>query len=204
MTPHRARGFTLIEVLVAIAIFAILSALAYGALGQTISSSEILGERMDRLLAIQRTMQQFDQDFMQLAPRPVRKDLGDNHSPALQADLLSGLAIELTRSGWSNPTALPRGTLQRVAYVVEDDELLRYYWQVLDRTYSNDPIIVTLLDDVESLTVRYLPVNGEWLDGWPPETLGGPTELRSRPRAVEIILQLADEGEITRLIEVAP
>ena len=194
----------MIEVLVAMAVFALMSALAYGALGRTISSSEILGERMTRLQSVQRTVRQFDQDFMQLAPRPVRKDLGDTYSPALQSDLTSGAALEFTRYGWSNPNALPRGTLQRVAYVVEGEELIRYYWNVLDRTYSNLPVAVTLIDGVKSLAVRFLMDNGEWADQWPPRAFGTAPDIRQRPRAVEIVLSLGDEGEITRLIEVAP
>ena len=135
---RRASGFTLIEILVAMAIFTLLSALAYGSLSRTIQSSEILSDRMNRLQSVQRTIRQLDQDFMQLAPRPVRKDLGDSYSPALQADSQLSTALELTRGGWSNPAARPRGSLQRVAYVVEDEQLLRYHWHVLDRTFSNE------------------------------------------------------------------
>lgn len=204
MSSKSAHGFTLIEVLVAIAIFAIMSAFAYGALSQTIASAEILSDRMDRLLAVQRTVQQLDQDFMQLSPRPVRKDLGDTHSAALESDLLTGIALELTRAGWNNPAAMPRGTLQRVAYVLEEDKLLRYYWHVLDRTYSNEPIIVTMLDNVEALELRYLSDSGDWTNRWPPAVIGASPDLRSRPRAVEVVLRLVGEGEITRLIEVAP
>ena len=95
----RQKAFTLIEVLVALAIFGILSALAYGALGQTLLSAEMLNERMDRLQAIQKTMRHLSQDFIQLAPRPVRLELGDSIGPALQSDLRSEYAVELTRGG---------------------------------------------------------------------------------------------------------
>ncbi len=197
-------GFTLIEVLVALTVFAIMSALAYGTLNQTMISAEILSARMDRLQAIQRTMRRVSQDFMQLAPRPVRDELGDSFSPALQTDIRTGFALEFTRGGWSNSIALPRGTLQRVAYRLEDDELVRYHWNVLDRTLSNQVIGVTLLDDVESLVFRFMQENGEWTEQWPPAQRAGPLGFRYRPRAVQMILTLLDEGELTRLIEVAP
>ena len=117
MTPgrYRHRAFTLIEMLVALAVFAIMSALAYGTLSQTFTSAEILSARMDRLQAIQRTVRVVGQDFMQLSPRPVRNELGDGFSAALSTSFDSGFALELTRGGWSNPIALPRGTLQRAA-----------------------------------------------------------------------------------------
>lgn len=198
------KAFTLIEVLVALAIFAILAALAYGTLGQTLLSAEVLNERMDRLQAIQKTVRHLSQDFLQLAPRPVRLELGDSMGPALQTDLRSEFALELTHGGWSNPVALPRGTLQRAAYRLEDDELVRYYWTVLDRTLSNEPIAVTILDGVESLLFRYLLDSGDWIEQWPPPTAPGPLGFRQRPRAVEFTLTLQDAGEIRRIIEIAP
>ena len=206
MTPlSRAhKAFTLIEVLVALAIFGILAALAYGALSQTLLSAEMLNGRMDRLQAIQRTMRHLSRDFMQLSPRPVRLELGDSMGPALQSDLRSEYAVELTHGGWSNPVALPRGTLQRVAYRLEEDELVRYYWTVLDRTLSNEPIAVTILDGVDNILFRYLLASGDTTEQWPPPTTPGPLGWRQRPRAVEIIVTLQDEGEIRRIVEIAP
>jgi general secretion pathway protein J len=200
----KVRAFTLIEVLVSLAIFAILATLAYGALSQTLVSAEMLNGRMDRLQAIQRTMRLLSEDLQQLAPRPIRDELGDGIGPALDTDFQSGFALELTHGGWSNPIVLPRGTLQRSAYRIEEDELIRYHWMVLDRTLANEPVSVTLLDGVESILFRFLQTNGDWTEQWPPSNRPGALGLRLRPRAVEIILTLADEGEISRLIEVAP
>lgn len=197
------RGMTLIEVLVAMAIFAILAALAYGALNRTLDSADILGDRMARLQAVQRAVRLLEQDFMQLAPRPVRRSLDENASGALDAGF-AGVGIELTRAGWNNPAALPRGTLQRVAYWTEENTLIRAHWNVLDRTLSNEPIEVELLDDIEDLQIRYMLDNGEWASEWPPGLQAPGAGLRQRPRAVEIVLRLPAEGDIRRLVEVAP
>jgi general secretion pathway protein J len=204
LSNRRAPGFTLIEVLVALAIFGMLAAIAYGTLGRTLSNAEILTERMQRLQSLQRTIRYLSEDFMQLAPRPVRADLGDNLGPALHTDVQSDFAVELTHGGWSNPAALPRGTLQRVAYRLEEDELVRYHWTVLDRTLSNEPVGRALLDDVESIVFRFMQDNGDWTEEWPPENRPGILGLRQRPRAVEVVLTLADATEITRILEVAP
>lgn len=200
----KLRAFTLIEVLVSLAIFAILSALAYGALSQTLESADMLNARMDRLQAIQRTMRLLSEDLQQLSPRPIRDELGDGIGPALDTDFQSGFALELTHGGWSNPIGLPRGTLQRSAYRIEEDELIRYHWMVLDRTLANEPVSVALLDGVESILFRFLQANGEWTEQWPPSDRPGALGRRLRPRAVEIILTLAGEGEISRLLEIAP
>ncbi|MDH4049052.1 MAG: type II secretion system minor pseudopilin GspJ [Gammaproteobacteria bacterium] len=197
-------AFTLIEVLVSLAVFAILAALAYGVLNQTLANAEMLSERMNRLQAVQRTMRILSEDLFQLTPRPVRLELGDDFGAAIQTSLVTGYALELTRGGWNNPLAMPRGTLQRAAYRMEEDQLVRYHWNVLDRTFSNELVGVTLLDGVESIVFRFMRDNGEWTDQWPPQGASGPNILRQRPRAVEIILSLQGEGTMTRLIEVAP
>ncbi len=201
---RRARGFTLVEVLVALAIFAMLAALAYGTLSQTLANAEVLTERMERLQALQRTFRYLGQDFMQLAPRPIRDELGDNFVPALRTDPERDHAVELTHAGWSNPAGLPRSTLQRVAYRLEDDALLRYHWTVLDRTLDNEPLVEVLLDGIDSVAIRFLHANGEWSEEWPVTEPPAPPGLRVRPRAVEIVLRFTDESEITRLVEVAP
>jgi len=204
VSARRGRGFTLIEVLVALAVFGVLSVVAYMALGQTLSNADLLGERMERLEAIQRTIRYLDSDLMQAAPRPVRGLLGDGYEPAIRSSFASEYALEVTHGGWTNPAGLPRGTLQRSAYRIEDDELIRYHWRVLDRTINNEPIETVLLDGVESIEFRYLTTDGEGSEQWPPANVAGPTGFRLRPRDVEVVLTLFNEGEIRRLVEVAP
>jgi general secretion pathway protein J len=201
---RKRAGFTLIEVLVSLAIFGILSMLAYMTLGQTLSNAEFLTDRMQRLQAVQRSIRYLSSDLMQTSPRPVRLELGDEFARAIQTNRGSEFALELTHGGWGNPAGLPRGTQQRTAYRLEGNELVRYHWTVLDRTFSNEPVVTALLDDVESLLFRYLDTAGEWSDTWPPQGSSGASSLRSRPRAVEILLTLVDDGEISRVVEIAP
>jgi general secretion pathway protein J len=135
--------------------------MAYMALGQTLSNADLLGERMQRLKAIQRSIRYLDSDLMQTSPRPVRGLLGDGYEPAIRTSFGSEYALEVTHGGWTNPAGLPRGTLQRSAYRIEDGELIRYHWRVLDRTINNEPIQTVLLDGVESIVFRYLTSDGE-------------------------------------------
>jgi general secretion pathway protein J len=200
---RRQHAFTLIEVLVALAVFGVLSALAYMALGQTLNNSDMLTERMDRLQAIQRTMNYLSSELLQAAPRPIRADLGQAE-PALRSSFAADFALEVTHNGWPNSAGVPRGTQQRTAYRIEEEELVRYHWNVLDRTVNNVPVVTVLLDEIESLTFRFLMNNGDWTDQWPPVAAGAAANSNALPRAVEIMLVLPDEGELTRVVEVMP
>jgi general secretion pathway protein J len=200
----RQQGFTLIEIMVAVAIFAVMSVMAWGALSRSLTDAEMLTARMDRLQAIQRSVRFLVTDISQAAPRSVRNELGDTQVPAILSSLTGDFALELTHGGWNNPAGLPRGSQQRSAYRLEEDELVRYHWNVLDRTYSNEPVATVLLDDVESLLFLFYDDSGASSEVWPPQNAVGPNSARMRPRAVELVLSLADVGEITRLVEVAP
>jgi len=203
MKRHSHRGFTLIEVLVALAIFGVLTALAYMTLGQTLNNSEMLSERMNRLQSIQRTITYLSSELLQVAPRPIRADLGQRE-PALRSSFASDFSLELTHNGWPNSAGVPRSTQQRTAYRIEEEELVRYHWNVLDRTVNNLPVATVLLDDIESLTFRFLQPDGQWSDQWPPASVGTSSDSTLLPRAVEIVLSLPREGELTRVVEVAP
>ncbi len=200
----RSRGLTLIELLVAVFVFALLATITYEALGRMLGNSEILTSRMERVQDVQLAMRYLESDILQTAPRPIRGDVEEVYQGALQANLSTQFALELTRSGWTNLAGLPRSTQQRLAYQLVDGELARFHWLVLDRTFSNEPVQTVLLDDVESLLFRFLLPSGEWTEQWPPLSSATGTNPRNRPRAVEIRLTLVDEGLLTRIVELAP
>ena len=158
---------------------------------------------MSGLQSIQRTISFLSVELLQTVPRPIRAELGTAPLPALQSNFSSEFALQLTHGGWPNSQGVPRSTMQRTAYRIEEGELIRYYWNVLDRTVNNTPLTAVMLEEVESLTFRFLQSNNEWIDQWPPVSTPG-TPVSGLPRAVEIVLILADEGEIVRTIEVSP
>ncbi|HEY6645469.1 type II secretion system minor pseudopilin GspJ, partial [Povalibacter sp.] len=197
-------GFTLLEVLIAVAIFVIVGVLAMSGYNELITQSGRLDESAARTRAVQSTMMRMSQDFSLLEPRAVRPVLGEEPMPALRAggDGNSG-GIELTHSGWSNPAGVPRPTLQRVAYRLVDTELHRDYWPVLDRMQNAEPVSVVMLDKVKSISVRYMGGDRDWKEQWPPLGFSGPTQRYALPIAVEITLELEDWGKVTRIVEVA-
>ncbi len=199
-TRRLQSGFTLLEVLVAMAIFSIVAYMAYGGLDAVLRQQQALEASANRLRAVQFAVRQLSTDFGQIHPRSVREELGEGWKPALVADGRDLDSAELTRAGWSNPLGRHRSTLQRVAYRVEDGVLIRSYWPVLDRLLEQEGFESELLDGVESFELRFLDARGEWVDQWPASDLADDTPLL--PRAVEIVLLLDDWGEISRIMEI--
>jgi general secretion pathway protein J len=203
-------GFTLLEVLIAVAIFVIVGTMALSGYNELSRQSIRVEESMARIRAVQRTMQRMSQDFMELEPRPVREPLGDGMQPALRADGRSQDLAEFTHSGWSNPAGVPRPTLQRVAYQLQDKKLTRSYWVMLDRTLTSQPVSTVVLDRVTSVKLRFMDSTRNWQEQWPSANsgvvagaqAGSSDALSLRPIAVEITMDLEDWGVVTRVVEV--
>ncbi len=200
---QRSSGFTLIEVLVATVILAVMGIMAYRGVSEARVAVEHTTGHMDRLREVQRGLQVLVADFRSLAPRPVREPLADGYRASLLRDPNNLLQVELSRGGWPNGAALPRGSVQRVHYSLEDGVLKRRHWTVTDPTLSNEAVERNLLKDVRRFEIRYLNSGREWVSQWPPLEMPGDLGFRARPLAVELVIELADYGELKRIIEVA-
>ncbi|WED21931.1 type II secretion system minor pseudopilin GspJ [Vibrio sp. JC009] len=188
-------GFTLIEVLVAIAIFTTLSFSAYQVLDQTQKSNQQSIEVTGRLKEIQRAMVMIDNDFRQIALRPFRNN-GEEASGKLlwfSEGLLDSDSngVLFVRLGWQNPQQFfPRGEVTKVGYRIRDKQLERVWWRYPDTPAGQQGIVTPLLTDVEELEMRFYGEEG-WKSEW--------SESYSLPKAVELNLTLADYGVVTRV-----
>ena len=202
MTQRTARGFTLLELLVAMFITALMLALGYGALTEVIRQRASVSDQQQQLAQLQRAVRTIVQDFAQLSARPVRDVLGRGVEPALRADRRGTELVALTRGGRIIPPGTQQPTLQRIEYELRDQALVRRVWPALERTQSSTPRQRVLLQGVRSVELRFLDDPGEWRAEWPVEA-NEPQRSRSRPRAVEITLDTLQFGKIVRLVEVA-
>jgi general secretion pathway protein J len=193
MTRHVQRGFTLIEVLVATAVFAIMSALAWGGLNAVIRTREVLVAEQQDFARTLRAVGMLERDLLGAVARPVRGNYGEP-LPALQGD---GDHLELTRLGFASALIDARSNLERVVYEQDGKTLKRGRYAVLDRAAGSLPEFTSVRDRLRRVHFRYMDAQGQWLDAWPrrddkPETL---------PRAIEFRLDIDGVGEISRLIE---
>ncbi|CAM3024846.1 type II secretion system minor pseudopilin GspJ [Vibrio mytili] len=188
------KGFTLIEVLVAIAIFASLSVAAYQVVAQVQRSNALSQEKTQRLNEIQRAIVMMDNDFRQIALRRTRTN-GEGPASKLifWSDYLldsDAKGIMFARLGWHNPQQqFPRGEVTKVGYRIKDETLQRVWWRYPDTPVGQEGMITPLLAQVTSFNVRFY--NGsEWTNEWESTT-----EL---PKALSVVIRLQDYGDITR------
>lgn len=203
-------GFTLVEVLIAMAITAFVSVLSYQTLSTALSGIESVRAESERLYEINRAFTLLSRDIRQMTNRPVRDEFGQMAS-AVSGGELARDPLRLTRAGWHNSTGAPRSTLQRVAYRLEEDRLLRLSYPVLDRTTAIEPTETVLIDGVEVFELRFLPsVNAlevdrnqvidrrYWQESWVAD-VGFTDKLIDPPAAIEVRVTLSDWGELERL-----
>lgn len=194
------RGFTLLEIVVALAIFAVLSVMAYGGLDQVLRARDASDRTMERLSELQLAWSLIGRDLEQAAARGIRDGFGDPQPPMnVGGDNL----FELTRGGWPNPLRRPRGHLQRVAYHLDGEVLQRLSWNVLDRAQDSEPRVSDLLTGVTAVELRFMDQQGAWGSQWPPQGNIDNGQQTPLPRGMEVIIELEDLGRIGRLYQVS-
>ncbi|MFQ3205984.1 MAG: general secretion pathway protein J [Glaciecola sp.] len=194
-------GFTLIEILVAMAIFALIAVGSVTMLTAVSAQNELSDERMQALQTMQRAMLIIERDFLQMVPRKTRVEgeVSDILVFAGEFEFESESdGIGFVRSGWHNPQlTLRRSTLQSVAYRTQNKELQRLYSTYVDNVIGFEPKVRVLLKGIESVSFEYLDKfdkkTFEWIEAEPVEEL---------PIAVAIIIKSEVYGEIRREFKV--
>ena len=182
----------------ALSIFGLLATMSYSGLSAVMmqqSQTEIAADRLSELQKLYLVMQR---DIEQVVQRPIRDEYGD-----VQPPLVGGETFQLTRAGWRNPAGRQRSSLQRVGYALEEEQLLRYTWAVLDRAQDSEPLVQLLSEAIEQIQIRYLGVDNEWKEQWPDtETPADPNvEPSTLPRVVEVTVEHEMYGPMVWLFQ---
>ncbi len=224
-TSRPQQGFTLLEVIIAISIFALVSAMAYSGLANVLRSRERVEAERTTWRVFSMLYLRMEDDLAEARHRTIRDINGVSLSAmigqATDTRALGAPALEFTRGGIfllptedtntsasaatpPGPARAPRSDLQRVAYRLKDGKLWRLTWPDLDRGPQSQPQETNLLygidDEVQEFQVRFFDAKDGWVDSWPPraanQTVSNPQVL---PRGVEVRLLLKNRGEFKRL-----
>ena len=163
-SSNKTLGFTLVEILVALLVFAVVGLLSTRLLSQSIDNQNNLQDRGQRLAEIHRAMRVLQRDIVQLSRRNIRDAQGEELPALMVSD--QG-AIEFSRVGWRNPLRQPRSEVQRVGYRWQDEKIIRGYWLTLDRSYDAEPAYQTLLENVEAIEFFAVDQLGNEHRQWP-------------------------------------
>ena len=191
----KQRGFTLLEVMVALGILAFVVLATHQILDSTTKAKDASDEKIAELNGLQTTFRLMDQDFSQMTKREVRNQSGDIQ----ESYILAGRytldsqydGIGFVRDGWVNPiNLLPRSELQAVGYRVIDDKLERVYRVYVDQLDNTEPRSQVILSDIEDLKFEFLDDKNEWQEQW---------EIKALPKAVAVTIQQIDQEPLKRI-----
>ena len=196
--PKRSQGFTLLEVLIAIAIFSVISMASFSIFETVINSDTATKARTDRINELQRGFLIIERDMLQIARRSIRLNGEAPLSDFLHTDndsfTTSEQAIAFVRHGWTNPgLLLPRSDMQSVAYQLNENTVERVHFNFVDAVLGEVPKVRPLISQVEKL-------NFEFYDGKKWQEI---LQENTLPMAIAIEIDTTDYGIIRRQFIVA-
>jgi general secretion pathway protein J len=199
----KALGFTLIEILIALFIFALLAVITTSVLLSVLNANRQTGEHAKRLAQLQLAVSLMRQDCVQMTNQPAAKE------GMLVADVLAKPGyIEFTRIIPTNPWSPGEDPgLQRIAYLWQNNTLWRYAWPALQANIARKPAARLLLSDVRRFDIHYysygLGSSLNWPPGNLPPAIANQVEQNPLPKAVEFTISFT-HGQALDLLLIVP
>ncbi|MGL5743493.1 MAG: GspJ family T2SS minor pseudopilin variant LspJ [Legionella sp.] len=189
-------GFTLIEILIALAVFAILATITTSVLYNAFTTRTRVNEQSERLNEIQLAISLIQQDITQTVERAIR----GNEMRLFPAFIGQTTYLEFTRDGDVNPGSIEqRSTLKRIAYVCQNSSLIRRTWNTLDSINRNVYEDKRILHHLTHCHFGYLNQSVQILPEWREQAVGPNQRKEPFPQAVQVNITLQDQGEINLL-----
>lgn len=186
------KGFTLLELLIAIAILAIMSGMAYRGLDALLEARERVTNESQKWRAAELFFARIELDLQAIVDRPIR-DISGLKAPALIMDKtlsdVNSPQLEFTRMGLGSE----HSHTQRVGYRVKNQKLELLIWPVLDRAPRTEPQVTEIMAEIGAFELRALDANGTWQTQWRT------SDSTLLPRAVEVQLQLPTGERVQRI-----
>jgi general secretion pathway protein J len=212
--PDREAGFTLVEMLVALATFGVLAVAGYRVLDTVLVTRERVTDDYRRWRAVARAVAWMERDLEAAAARPVRNAAAGIVAPVVGVEGLTQpaqAAITLTRGGGLDASGFAAPP-SRIGYRVRDGALERLAWHALDQATQGEPAVAVVLSGVSRLGLRYRDAVGTWRSSWPPTTAPSEAGAASShvaraglvdttlPTGIDVTTELAGGERIQRLV----
>lgn len=190
----KQQGMTLIEIIVALSVFSILSVMTFSGLNTVFNTQRLLNDKKQYISGLQYAFKFMQQDFSQVLPKTIRGQHGSYQS-MFSSD--GNRTLNFTYSGGRNPANLKKSKLLRVAYEFDGQKLIRHYWPQLDGFDEKQSNKFLLANEIGSIEWQFLKHNNEWSNQWPPINV----ELQDIgiPRAVLMNIYSERYGDVNRI-----
>lgn len=194
-------GFTLIEILVAMFVFAIMGLMMSSILYRAFDTRSRVNEKLNRLDKIELAVALFSQDTEQFIARGIM-DQNINVIPPLVGETQY---VEFTRGGIINPKfSAQKTTLERVAYLCKNNKFIRRTWSGLDGVNRSQYREKVLLSQLSDCFFAYISKYNEVFPNWRAYHIEDHQKKESIPSAIQLNLNPYNWGKMSLLFILAP
>ncbi len=193
----QTKGFTLIELMIAIIIFAIISVLSYRAIASLVTTKQVLAKSEKKWGGIARAVNQISTNWNKSIPLAYRDENGVLMPAVMGKDKLNGnfdAQLELTISGVIGDEKYGTVSPRRIGFRFLNGTLYMVTWPFLNRVPFTQAQVEILLENVDTFTVKFLYPDKQWRDSWPIDI----NSFTSLPPGLEIYIKMKSGEEITR------